>query len=61
LREKRLCVGYPLEALALPEVEAMIRATLDVGGPVSPELAASIHSRTGGNPFFVEELGTRAS
>jgi DNA-binding CsgD family transcriptional regulator/tetratricopeptide (TPR) repeat protein len=44
-----------LVGLTQPEVERQLAAV--TGAPVSPELAGLVRRRSGGNPFFVAELG----
>ncbi len=44
---------HPLEADAL---DALVRAVLPAEQPVSPAFLTALHLRTGGNPFFAEEL-----
>ncbi|HEX8927735.1 MAG TPA: AAA family ATPase, partial [Actinomycetota bacterium] len=44
----------PLAPLTAGEVEAMMAGVL--GEPPAPGLAAEVHRRSGGNPFFVQEL-----
>ncbi|HEX8102740.1 MAG TPA: AAA family ATPase [Solirubrobacteraceae bacterium] len=51
--------GRVLHELALGPLDAAETAQLaahGLGEPPSPQLAATLHSRTGGVPFFVEEL-----
>ncbi|MGH2534569.1 MAG: helix-turn-helix transcriptional regulator [Thermomicrobiales bacterium] len=54
LRRARLLDELTLEPLAEPDVARMLEAMLPA--PPSPGLTAAIYQRTGGNPFFVEEL-----
>ena len=42
-----------LRGLSVGEVDRYLAAA---HGPVAPDLVATIHRRTGGNPFFVAEL-----
>ena len=54
LRRERRLERVALGGLAEEETGALAGALL--GGPASPGFAAAVHRRTGGNPFFVEEL-----
>jgi DNA-binding SARP family transcriptional activator len=54
LRRERRLKRVALAGLSEAETGALVGAWL--GAPASPGLAAAIHQRTGGNPFFVEEL-----
>ncbi|MGE0462502.1 MAG: tetratricopeptide repeat protein [Vicinamibacterales bacterium] len=43
-----------LEPLSPAETGTLVQALVD--GPIAPEFIHQVHARTGGNPFFVEEL-----
>jgi DNA-binding winged helix-turn-helix (wHTH) protein len=49
------CAARGLAGLERAEIAELLRAEL--GAPVSEALAEAIRARTGGNPFFVKELG----
>ena len=51
----RLATELTLARLSSAEVEAMIRAIFEPPGPVREEFVTALHSRTDGNPFFIEE------
>ena len=54
LRRERRLERVPLGGLSEDETGELADAWL--GEPVSPELIAAVHRRTGGTPLFVEEL-----
>ncbi len=54
LRRERRLERVALAGLSEQETGALAAAWM--GAPASPELAAAVHRRTGGNPLFVEEL-----
>ena len=54
LRRERRLERVTLAGLSEEETGVLAGAWLDA--PASPGLAAELHRRTGGNPFFVEEL-----
>jgi DNA-binding NarL/FixJ family response regulator len=45
-----------LDPLTRADVDAMLRAIFDLPRPVKAELLDLLHSRTEGNPFFIEEV-----
>jgi len=51
----RLAVTIALDALGTREIDELIRATLG-GAPLERDILDAIYARTGGNPFFTEEL-----
>ncbi len=55
LNRERILRQVKLNRLTADHVAEIISNHLG-GGPVAPEFAKLIHSRTGGNPFFVEEV-----
>ncbi len=55
LNRERILSQVKLDRLTADHVAEIISNHLG-GGPVAPEFAKLIHSRTGGNPFFVEEV-----
>ncbi len=55
LNRERILRQVKLDRLTADHVAEIISNHLG-GGPVAPEFAKLIHSRTGGNPFFVEEV-----
>jgi serine/threonine protein kinase/tetratricopeptide (TPR) repeat protein len=55
-RELSSLTLLPLEPLGTDTSAAMLRTVLDAN-EVPLELAERIHARTGGNPFFIEEVG----
>ncbi len=55
LRKNRLLTAVPVPRLDRGAVAEMIERTFG-GGEVSEEFRALVHDRTGGNPFFVEEV-----
>ena len=54
IERQRDVVHLGLDRLSIEEVGALVAAVR--GQPVSYATAAGLHRRTGGNPFFVEEL-----
>ncbi|MCI4362909.1 MAG: protein kinase [Thermoplasmata archaeon] len=54
LHRERLSHVVALKRLSRAEVERMIGALFDQ--PVTPEFLDKVYERTGGNPFFVEEV-----
>ena len=54
LRRERLLDDVRLEPLHAGDTAALVAQVL--GGAPSPRLAGTVHERTGGVPFFVEEL-----
>lgn len=56
LRRTREMVEFSIEPLSEAGVGGMLEALLSTSSPPSPTLVASVHKRTDGNPFFVEEL-----
>jgi DNA-binding CsgD family transcriptional regulator len=54
LRRERVLSELTLEPLTAPETALLVEQVL--GAPPSPRLAATLHDRTCGVPFFVEEL-----
>jgi DNA-binding NarL/FixJ family response regulator len=52
----RLATEITLRPLTPAETERQIRAILDLPRPAGPVFVRSLHSLTGGNPFFVEEV-----
>jgi tetratricopeptide (TPR) repeat protein len=55
LGKNRLLTLVPLRRMDQGAVGAMIQKTFG-GGEISQEFSALVHERTGGNPFFVEEV-----
>ncbi len=55
LNRERVLTKIPLDRLSKEHVASIIMNYLG-GGGVAHELVVLIHSRTGGNPFFVEEI-----
>ncbi|MCK6564290.1 MAG: AAA family ATPase [Dehalococcoidia bacterium] len=55
LTRERLCEAITLAPLS-PDETATLVATLTSRTSVSPQLIESVHDRTRGNPFFIEEL-----
>jgi AAA ATPase domain len=47
--------ALPLGGLDVPQVVQMLAQV--TGGDPDPELGASVHRRTGGNPFLVQQVG----
>ena len=59
LQRERLATEIALRRLDKDQVKELIRATFAVSAPdvkVSDEFRDAIHARSGGNPFFTEEL-----
>jgi DNA-binding CsgD family transcriptional regulator len=56
LSRGRLADSVALGQLSGDETGEMIRATLGRGGAVPTELIKTIHERSEGNPFFIEEI-----
>jgi DNA-binding CsgD family transcriptional regulator len=56
LDRERLALRLPLEPLSMPEVAAMLQATLDLPRPAPVAVLQTFHTLTEGNPFFVEEV-----
>ncbi len=54
LRRNRLLYELALEPLTAPGTAELTGRVLGAGP--SPRLAGTVHDRTGGNPFFIEEL-----
>jgi DNA-binding CsgD family transcriptional regulator len=54
LRRERVLSELALEPLTAPETALLVEQVL--GAAPSPRLAATLHDRTGGVPFFVEEF-----
>ncbi len=54
LRRERLLIELELGPLTAPEAEALVAQVL--GREPSPRLAETLHDRTGGVPFFVQEF-----
>jgi len=55
LGKNRLLTIVPLRRMDQAAVGALIQKTFG-GGEISQEFSALVHERTGGNPFFVEEV-----
>ena len=53
---ERLETELKLNRLNLPEVDAMLRATLGQARPVPAEMLHLLYTLTEGNPFFLEEV-----
>jgi tetratricopeptide (TPR) repeat protein len=56
LAQARLADSVILQPLTLADTREMIQATLGPPTPTPRELAAALHERCEGNPFFVEEV-----
>jgi predicted ATPase len=56
LNRQRLGVEFALKRMSVLEVEAMLRAILDLKTPISQEFLDTIFPLTEGNPFFIEEI-----
>jgi DNA-binding CsgD family transcriptional regulator/tetratricopeptide (TPR) repeat protein len=56
LAQARLADSVILQPLTLADTREMIQATLGLPTPAPRELAAALHERCEGNPFFVEEV-----
>jgi hypothetical protein len=54
LERQRLVTGVALERLSRAGVAELLAAVY--GNPVPYQVAEALHRRTGGNPFFLEEL-----
>ncbi|HET7094808.1 MAG TPA: AAA family ATPase, partial [Thermomicrobiales bacterium] len=52
----RLASEIRLPPLALPEVDAMLRAIFDQPQPIRADFLRAIYELTDGNPFFIEEV-----
>jgi DNA-binding CsgD family transcriptional regulator/tetratricopeptide (TPR) repeat protein len=55
LPQARATLALDLEGLSVSGVRAQLASLVD--GPVSARDLAQVHGRTGGNPFYVSELG----
>ncbi len=55
LNRGRLGVEFTLKRMSPLEVDAMLRAILDLKNPISQEFLDTIFPLTEGNPFFIEE------
>ncbi len=56
LDREHLAQEFILSPLARSEVDAMLRAILDLPRPVPAAILATIYELTEGNPFFIEEI-----
>ncbi len=56
LDRERLGAEFELKRMSPMEVDAMLRAILDLKTPISKELLETIFPLTEGNPFFIEEI-----
>ncbi|MCI0552313.1 MAG: LuxR C-terminal-related transcriptional regulator, partial [Anaerolineae bacterium] len=56
LDRERLGAEFELKHMSPTEVDAMLRAILDLKTPVSKEFLDAIFPLTEGNPFFIEEI-----
>ena len=56
LNRQRLGVEFGLKPMSPAEVDAMLRAILDLKTPISQEFLDTIFPLTEGNPFFIEEI-----
>jgi len=56
LDRERLGTEFELKHMSPMEVDAMLRAILDLKTPVSKEFLETIFPLTEGNPFFIEEI-----
>jgi len=56
LNRQRLGVEFALKHMSPLEVDAMLRAILDLKTPISQEFLDIIFPLTEGNPFFIEEI-----
>ncbi|MHB8631535.1 MAG: ATP-binding protein, partial [Candidatus Limnocylindria bacterium] len=56
LTRGRLAEDVRLKRLTLEEVGEVIRASLGLAAPPTPEFRQALFDRTEGNPFFVEEI-----
>ncbi len=56
LHEDRLASTHRLERLGPEETATLVRGLLQAGGPPPDRLASMVHAKTGGNPFFAEEV-----
>lgn len=56
LDRNRLASEMRLPRLALPEVDAMLRAIFDQPQPIRADFLQAIYELTDGNPFFIEEV-----
>jgi DNA-binding CsgD family transcriptional regulator len=56
LARGRLADHLDVRALAVESSGALIRAALRLKAPAAPQLVRALHARSGGNPFFIEEL-----
>ncbi|MFN8638216.1 MAG: BREX system ATP-binding domain-containing protein [Dehalococcoidia bacterium] len=56
LDRERLAFEVELRPLGMGDVEAMVGATLGDASPLRADMLESLHRRSGGNPFLVEEL-----
>ena len=56
LNRQRLGVEFALKHMSPLEVDAMLRAILDLKTPISQEFLDTIFPLTEGNPFFIEEI-----
>jgi len=54
MNRERLFQALPLKRLKASEVGVMVRQTF--GDKISPKLAKLVYEKSGGNPFFVEEI-----
>ncbi|UCE15559.1 MAG: tetratricopeptide repeat protein [Candidatus Bathyarchaeota archaeon] len=54
MNRERLFQALPLRRLNAPEVRVMVKQTF--GDKVPPKLAKLVYEKSGGNPFFVEEI-----
>jgi DNA-binding CsgD family transcriptional regulator len=56
LDRERLGVEFALQHMGQTDVDAMLRATLELTSPISQEFLDTILPLTEGNPFFIEEV-----